>query len=86
MKPVRLIRKNGEAKLMKIYSDVFVPEVYIEEKPQSGIEEFVDCTPNNIIELGGFSTNNQIVPKRIIFQLTEVIVENNEEIGIYYEV
>ncbi len=74
-----LKRKNGQLVMKNIASVLlFIDLSFIEDRIHTPIEEFTDLTPDNIINIGGF-TNIEIKNyRKIRFELIDQILDDNQ--------
>ena len=64
----------------KIDIPYFMHRIEIDILPELNFQEFIDCTPDNIIKYGKYSVIEPLIKKRLIF---EYYAQYNDNVLIY---
>ena len=82
-----LKRKNGEIRTKNVSSVLsYIDLFFIEDRIHTPIEEFTDLTPDNIINVGGFTNVEMKNYRKIRFELIDQISEYQGIKLIYKEI
>lgn len=73
-----ILKYNGFER--KIEISYFMPQIQIDILPEFNLQEFIDCTPDNIIKHGKYSVIEPLKKKTLIF---EHYAQYNDSVLIY---
>lgn len=82
-----LKRKNGEIRNKYVSSiEPYIDLFFIEDRVHTPLEEYTDCTPDNIINIGGFTNIENQGYRKIRYELTYQILSTEGDHLIYTEI